>query len=550
MTNDISGIKQEIYDFAKNYDIYKNNTFLEACFKLTCAVEESFINLLSQGILSLQFDYISVLQDKLRGAYREALKNAYRFCNNTETNAEPQIGREELKKICDNLVEYFNFNEVRNLFEQTQIGRYTVEINSNKEITFIRNKAKRSSNSELYARWVNNQKPENEKKKISNDEGKKLYQFMADPQLCRFWDINEPTLARFSHFKQVYKFALAKVQSDSEEHVNYDLGGFNTEEFQKVYAVLVAMSVTITNYHFVSRILNKLEINYSKPIAIVKHDKLIELIQRCTGLSCEKIGTIIKSVIYDPQIHSDKITIYQPLFLFGDTVFFSPSIIFYSMAYDKILYLAKRSPAFQPVISKLAKEREEIMIDDLCEFLEANSQLLYVANYIVKEKNKPIAEFDLIIYDEANKKMLLTELKWYFKGDGEFDYAKIDKKLQGAVSDRIEKEKIAKKHLREIKEELDIQEDTDIEIKSCVVSKNFSGSDFVDDDLAIFDEFLFKLLLEKEEFDLSKLFAKLKDKSYIPEMDSVGYCYIPRTVELSGYKINFEGIAQKNNLEE
>lgn len=545
MAKDIQEIKQEIYDFAKDYNIYKNNSFLEACFKLTCAVEESFLNLMSYGTLSLQFEFIPVFQDKFRGAYRESLKNAYRFCKNSEITTEPQIAREELKLICDNLSKYFDFNEIRNLFEQTQLGKYSLEKNSDNEITFIRNKAKRSINSELYARWVNNQKPEEEERKISNGVKKELYQYMVDPKCCKFWDINDPTLSKFSHFKKVYRAALKKVESDSEELGNYDFGEFNTDEFQKVYASLVAMSVTISNYHFVSRIFNKDEFNHNKPIAIIKYDKLIELIQKCTELPSLKIKAVIKTIIYDPLGHIDKITIYQPLFLLGEYIFFSPSIIYYSMAYDKILYLAKRSTAFQPLISQVAKEREGIMINNLCDYLDANSQLLYTTNFIITDKNRPVAEFDLIIYDEANKKMLLTELKWFFKGDGEFDYAKIDKKLQESISNRMEKERIARNHLKEIQEELDIQEDSDIEIKSCVVSKNFSGSDFINDDLAVFDEFLFKLLLEQSEFNLSKLFDRIADKSYLPNMNNLGYCYVPRTVEYSGYKINFEGLAHK-----
>ncbi len=546
MAKDISIIKQEIYDFAQNYDLYKNNSFLEACFKLTCAVEESFINLFLYGTLSLQFGSIPTLQDKFRGAYREALKNAYHFCKNSNSGDEPKIERSELDTVCKILTEYFSFNEIRNLFEQTQLGKYTIELNSENEITIIRNKSKRSINSELYARWANNEKPENEIKKASNDAEKELYRYMVDPEDRKFWDLTDPTLSTFSHFKKVYKFALEKVKSDSEELDNYDFGEFNTEEFHKVYAVLVAMSVTITNYHFVSRLLQKIEVNNNKPIAIIKYCKLIDLTQKCTGLSQEQVKSVIKAIIYDPQIHIDKITIYQPLFLLDDTLFFSPSIIYYSITYEKMLYLAKRSTKLQPMISKLAKEREEIMINDLCDYIDTNSQLLYLTNYTITDANKPIAEFDLIIYDEVHKKMLLTELKWFFSGDGEFDHAKIDKKLEYTISDRIKKETIAKEHLNKIQKELNIQEDSDIEIKSCLVSKNFSGSDFIDDDLAVFDEFLFKLLLEQTEFNLSKLFNKLNDKSYLPDMNSVGYCYVPRSVEYSGYKINFEGLAQVN----
>lgn len=546
MAKDISSIKQEIYDFAKNYDLYKNNFFLEACFKLTCAVEESFLNLFLYGKLSFQFESIPSLQDKFRDAYREALKNACCFCKNSNSNDEPKIERSELDAVCKILTEYFSFNEIRNLFEQTQLGKYTIELNSENEITFIRNKSKRSINSELYARWANNEKPENEITKVSNDAEKELYRYMVDPKCCKFWDLTTPTLSTSSHFKKVYKLAFEKVKSDSEELDNYDFGEFDTEEFHKVYAVLVAMSVTITNYHFVSRLLHKIEVNNNKPIAIIEYCKLIDLAQNCTGLSKEQVESVIKAIIYNPQIHIDKITIYLPLFLLGDTLFFSPSIIYYSITYEKMLYLAKHSTKPQPMISKLAKEREEIMTNNLCDYIDVNSQLLYLTNFTIMDANNPIAEFDLIIYDEVHKNMLLTELKWFFSGDGEFDHAKIDKKLEYTVSDRIEKETIAKKHLKKIQEELNIQEDSDIEIQSCLVSKNFSGSDFIDDDLAIFDEFLFKLLLEQTEFNLSKLFNKLNDKSYLLDMNSVGYCYVPRTVEYSGYKINFEGLAQAN----
>ena len=543
MVKEISTIQQEIYDFAKEYELYKNNTFMAACFKLTCAVEDCFLKLLLYGLVSMQLGHIPNLQDQYRGAYREALKNAYRFCGSANGDSELKIEHSELETTCKILAEYFDFNAIRNLFEQTQLGKYTIEINSENEITFIRNNAKRSINSELYARWANNEKPESELKKESDISEKELYRYMVDPQCCKFWDLTKPTFSTFEHFKKVYKLSLEKVKSDSDEFGNYDFGEFNTEDFHKVYAVLVAMSVTIMNYHLVSRFTRKMEMNSNKPIAIIQYPLLIDLAQKSAGLSKEKVEAVIKTIIYDPKIHTDRITIYQPLFLAENTIFFSPSIIYYSMTYEKLLYLVKCSRGLQPMISKLAKEREEIMTDDIRSYIDINSSLLFLSNFIIKDANKPIAEFDLIIYDESSKKMLLTELKWFFSGDGEFDYARIDKKLERAMSDRIKKESIAKEHLKEILRELNVQEDTDVEIKSCLISKNFSGSDFLDDDLAVFDSFLFKLLLEQADFSLSKLFDKLNDKSYLPDMDRVGYCYVPRTVEHAGYKINFEGLA-------
>lgn len=549
MEKDISSIKQDIYNFAKEYEIYKNNSFIEACFKLTCAVEESFIDMILLGTKSLRFDLIPSLQDKFRGAYREALKNAYKFCKADKENIELKLDRKELNTICENLAEYFDFNEVRNLFGQTELGKYTLKMNSDKEITFVRNKARRTINSELYARWVDHEKPEIEERKASNDIEKELYRYMVDPSLIRYYDMDEPTLIKFTQFKKIYNVALQKVKSDSEELENYNFVDFSTGDFQNIYAAFIALSVITINYHFVSRILGKVELNRYKPIVIIKYEQLINLIQRCTRTPLLTIKSVVQYLIYDPAIHADKITIYQPVLLAGETIFFSPSIIYYSMTYDKVLYLAKESKSFESLISKLAKERERIIINNLCNYIESNSDLLYITNFVIREDNKPIAEFDLILYDERNKKLLLTELKWFFKGDGEYDHFRTDRKIKDTIADRIRKEQIAQAHLLEIQKELDIVEDKDIEIKSCVVSKNFSGSDFIDDDLPILDEYLFKKLLLAAGFNLSEIFKMFNDKTYLPNMESLGFCYIPRTIECSGYKINFEGLAYAENNE-
>ncbi len=346
--------------------------------------------------------------------------------------------------------------------------------------------------------------------------------------------------------KDIYKLALKKVNCDTEELGNYDFGTFTTEEFQKVYSVLISISVTNINYHFFKRMGGGFEMDKNTPIVVFKLNELIDLIKELSGLKEETITAIINKLNYDPEFHKDKITIFQPLFVAQEEVFFSPSLIYFGMAYGKLLYVIKSDSKYKQLISEIARDREQIMTDDLCDFIENNSELLYTTNYIVKEGATALAEFDLILYDEHSRRMLICELKWFFAGDGEYDAAKVEKRIQDAIGKRLKREEIAKAHLNEIKNEMGLEKDEDFVIQSCIISKNYAGSDFLEDDLPVFDVFWFKQLLADLKFDFAQLFKLIEKKSYLPAMEESGYQFVSRNAEYAGYKINMESVAYKN----
>ncbi len=551
MAKDISEIRKEIYDFAKDYEIFKNNSFLEACFKLTCAAENYFLNVMVSNVMvslvnPIAITYLKVLQENTRACYREALKHAYRYCKN-EQNAHDklQIESSELDKITEELTSFNDFNQVRNLFEQYELGKYSISVNSENEITFERNKAKRSIDAELYARWMDKQKPELVERQLNDSAEMELYLNMVAPYNSKYWNFKDKSFSDFNHLKNVYELAIKKFTNDAEEFGDYDFGIFTTEDFQKVYAVLIAISVTNINYHFHSRMIGRTEIDKNMPIVVFQLNELSDFIKKLTNLKEETIIAVINKLNYDADFHKDKITIFQPLFIAQNKVFFSPSLIYYGMAYSKLLYVFKSDETYKPIISRIARDREKIMTDDLCDFINEKSELLFTANYTVKDGSTSLAEFDLILYDEKCKKMLLCELKWFFLGDGEYESAKVDKRIQDFIGKRLKKEEIAKSHLDKIKRELDIEEDEGIEIQSCIISKNTSGSDFLEDDLPVFDVFLFKRLLEDVNFDLEQFFELIKTKSYLPSMEEIAG-YVKRKAEYAGYKINMESIDYNN----
>lgn len=536
---DIKTIREEILNFDKDEPFYKKNSFYEACYKLTCAFENNFLNLVKRSILELSPDKVASKQDNDRHSYREALKHAYKFC--TQKNSENVLSCTDTTEAARLLSDFFKFNDVRNMFEQTDLGKYHTEIISDNEISFIRNKGLRSFDAELYLRWADSQKPE-----LNNDTQNKpdfeLFNFAFLPQYFSELDITSPILCRNAHFKKIFTKSLEKVRSDSEETDNYDFFDFKTIDFQKVYAVLIALSVSYINYHSTVRLSEDIELHKNEPI-IKLHDKeFIEIIQKYSNCDTQPIISILRLLTYDPEFHKDKYTIFQPLFHIEDTYFFSPSLICFSMAYDKLLYLTKSDEKHNNLISKLATEREAIMTNDICDYIEEHTEWLFTTNYIVTEKSIPVAEFDIIIYDKNTNKLLLAELKWFFKSDGELGHKKVDYKINKFIKDRKSKEQYAYKHLDDIMKELNVTDynKNSIEILSCLISKNYSGSDFINDEIAVFDEFWFKQFLKQSEFKMPIIFEMIKNKTYIPDMSSVHIGYLPQTAEYAGYKINFE----------
>ena len=196
-------------------------------------------------------------------------------------------------------------------------------------------------------------------------------------------------------------------------------------------------------------------------------------------------------------------------------MFFSPSLLYYSDAVDKLLYLVKELNNTPEVISKIAKEREQVMTERIVNFISQNSNLKCVPNYKLILNGHTVAEFDIMIYDENSNSLLLTELKYFFKADGEDGHQKVDFKIQDAIKSRLSKQQLAEKHIDVLLSDAFGMSSTPKvpKIKSCIVSQNYSGSSFIEDKIAVFDEFLFKHTLSRYDSTLDVLFTNIENDS-------------------------------------
>ncbi len=84
------------------------------------------------------------------------------------------------------------------------------------------------------------------------------------------------------------------------------------------------------------------------------------------------------------------------------------------------------------------------------------------------------------------------------------------------------------------------------EIMSCIVSKNYSGSSFIEDGLPIFDQFLFCETMKQCSFKLSKVFDLIKKGDYVPDMRSYGVEFQTQEINYAGYTFNCPTICIKN----
>ena len=68
---------------------------------------------------------------------------------------------------------------------------------------------------------------------------------------------------------------------------------------------------------------------------------------------------------------------------------------------------------------------------------------------------------------------------------------------------------------------------------------------FIEDKIAVFDEFLFKHTLSRYDYNLDVLFTNIENDSYIPDM-SDAICYNDYTQEYAGYEITYPGLVKKS----
>jgi hypothetical protein len=320
--------------------------------------------------------------------------------------------------------------------------------------------------------------------------------------------------------KDCYRRMISELQ-DIEENIQF--AECSIDEFRKVFAVIQAIGVLKMNKHFVSIMADrfnspKFRLSNQNNVSIdMDYEVFIDCISWAADVPEEKIRTIVNLLVYDYSFHKNKVAIYQPIFKANSRIFFSSFLVYNSLPQDKFIYLMLRKGNNEPAISKIAKLREEKMTGEIIDFIKKRSELRMIANYIEYDNKKPIAEFDLLILDTNTKKILIAELKWFNKNDGEHDSSTINKKIIESMKIRMERFKIFENRKeRIIKNSFGIENGSEFEARSCLISENYSGSSSIKDAIPIFDRFALYYSLNNVHFNLKVFFTTLDDSDYLP----------------------------------
>lgn len=547
----IQHIRQIVRDYHKEDEIFQKYSFPELCYQITCVAEQLFIGTMNPvNVLCNLYDGADIghQQDRIRHSYREVLKWAYRFCRDESSFSFSPLTQKDIIAIRKLFESANTYNLVRRAFDDLEISKYSVDVKSENEIAFSLNPTARDIGADVYARWVDSEKPEDQLNQDKSEAMKATVRFLSDPSLGETWKLYQNKPVSKAMFEKYYQACLSKVMADAEEKEDYQMKGYTLQHFRMVYAGLMALG--LMRFHEIYR--NQLPVtkadtfDSTRPIVYGTMQWLQSYLSRSLKIDENEVAYILRDLTYDADFHKNRITIIQPLFVFEKFFFYSPTIVYLSMQQDKLFFLYKEKDEYKPLISRIAKDRERIMTVDLKSNIEGNSNLKCIENYKIIEGRKILAEFDLIIFDQLSNKLLLAELKWFYKADGEAKHAAIDLKIQQAVKLRQNREQIARKYLLKIMEEAFSENRNQElpEVMSCIVSKNYSGSASLDDRLPVFDQFLFLQEMEKNRYCLNDFFADVKSKRYLPGIADMGIQLTQVPIEYAGIKVWIPDLAE------
>ena len=507
--DDISKIRSDFYLKSKDNNFYKENKFHESLYRLTNFVDELFFNLIFQGTID-----ISNKQNSIRFSYMSIIKNIYRFIPRSNDEIDPNSLNRSPKSIIEEIEDATTFNRIRNSFDRLKTGTMKAEIID--DILCFNLVNIRNINSDLYSRWVDHQKPFLLEKSFVHDSVSRSFKDLFEKQYNKLWDNFDNIPKNRYKSSMIYNNCYQRLMDellDIKEDISFT--EFSLDEFRRVFSAIQTLSIIKTN-NYIYKVKSKIKDTHN-PSVLMKYNIFVEYVSDLSNVEIDSTIKIIELLIYDESFHEDKVSIYQPIFKSNGYIFFSTMLVYYSLSQDKILYYLNKMKNNQQALSKVAHLREKLMIDKIKDFILKNSNLQISDSYTLYENGISSAEYDIVILDTVSKSVLVCELKWFIKNDGELDLLNIDKKLVESIKIRTNRlKKFIDKKDEIIKNLFNIEIDEEYEIFGCIISENHSGSANIEDRMAIFDRFAFYFSLDSVGYNLREFHNIILDDDYLP----------------------------------
>ena len=239
----IQHIRQIVWDYHKEDEIFKKYSFPELSYQITCVAEQLFMYTMSPMNVLYNGADIGYQQDRIRHSYREVLKRAYRFCKDESSFSFSPLTQNDIITIHKLFESADTYNLVRKAFDDLEISKYSVEVRSEKEIAFSLNPTARDMGADMYAHWVDSEKPEDLLNQNKNEALKVTTRFLFYPGLGETWKLYQNKPVSKAMFEKYYQACLSKVMADAEEKEDYRMEGYTLQHFRMVYAGLMALGL-------------------------------------------------------------------------------------------------------------------------------------------------------------------------------------------------------------------------------------------------------------------------------------------------------------------
>lgn len=525
-------IIDKIYKSAINKSITESYNIDTAVFILCNTYDrvhtEMYYKLMSMG----KYNEFSMIQTELRHTYRILLQIIYRHCKKGPLKKD--ISNSDISIFENELSRLIPFNYMRNIIERYKLGYFDVASTSPNTIEFVRSNDTRNGKYDLYNRIIQHADLDIEDTAQKKANTKK-YKEIINPEILKNCKQKGEFHTYDNFFKITYKTAYDNTLFDSEIRADYIFKEFTLDQFRKVYSYILARAMNKMAYCNVLKF--KKKVNIIKPMQYslsLNYDKIISSISNFTSIQEETVKRILDELIYSENFHKNKISIYQPLFKMNNHIICSNWLVVWAIAQKKFLYLLTKKLENQPTLSKIAKDRETIMTNEITALLTYEN-LLVKTNTVLSLNNQSKAEFDICVFDFNSKTILLIELKWFNQIENEFESKNLDKKFDNFCKNRLQKETVLRNNLSSfLKENIPEIRPSDIKIiASIIISKNNSGNTKINDVVPVIDVFCFKAMLKDSKGSLLYILDQVKDGKYLDMLDSP-------TATTNSY--NFEGI--------
>ena len=255
----------------------------------------------------------------------------------------------------------------------------------------------------------------------------------------------------------------------------------------------------------------------------------------------EKVLFFLKYQTYDYEYQNDKLTLIQGLIKCNGKYYFSPVTMNIGLLpikmYRAITDYGKGK--YEKDVSAIAHQKEAQMTNEIVEKLK-KYDLDIKLNYKIKKDNVPVAEYDMLVFDNNTNNLYICEFKWYFVGDGEKEHKKLDGRIRDDVAHRKEKDKFILDNPQKVCNEL-FDGKTVNKVYEILISQNFGGS--TQHDMTVIDFETLQWSIERHDS-----FEELMNYFFSGEYrNSIQLESIKTSVEIEGYKFDFFRIAIKSN---